>query len=144
MQKKLVRLIKNLPPRTHTKPLMQELEILSIPNLYTLRVCTEMHEYIHQLEDKNRPEHDHNYVSKTTVHHHKTRHATRHHYHVTHDMEHYTRLFTDVWNKLPLQIREKTQKEPFKQALKSYLLATQKYDDDDDDNDNERNNKVPA
>ena len=81
---------------------MQELEILSVPNLYTLRVCTEMREYIHQLEDKNRPEHDHNYISKTTVHHHATRHATQRHCHVTHDMEHYTRQFTDVLSSLIL------------------------------------------
>ena len=53
MQKKLVRLIKNLPPRTHTKPLMQELRLLSIPNLYKLRVCTEMHEYTYQPTEKN-------------------------------------------------------------------------------------------
>ena len=111
--------------------------MLSVPNLYTLRVCAEMHECIHQLED---------YISKTTVHH-ATRHATQRHYHVTHDMEHYTRQFTDIWNKLPLQIREKTQKEPFKQALKNYLLATQKYDDENEEHfltNDERNNKVPA
>ena len=112
---------------------MQELEILSAHNHYTLRVCTEMHEYIHQLEDKNRPDHDHNYINKTTVHHHATRY--------------YTRQSTDVWNKLPLQIREKTQKEPFKQALKNYLPATQKHDDDNEEHfftNDERNNMVPA
>ena len=110
---------------------MQELKILSVLNLYKLRVCSKMHEYIHQLEEKNRPEHDHNYVSKTAVHSHATRHATQRHYHVTHDMEHYTRQFTDVWNKLPLQIRDMRQKEPFKQALKNYLLATQKYENEE-------------
>ena len=55
---------------------MQELKILSIPNLYKLRVCSEMHEYIHHLEEKNRPEHDHNYVSKTAVQCIVTPHAT--------------------------------------------------------------------
>jgi hypothetical protein len=130
MQKKLVRLIKNLPPRTHTKPLMQELRLLSIPNLYKLRVCTEMHEYIYQPTEKNRPEHNHHYVRKTAVHDHATRHATQHHYHTTHNMEHYTRKFVDVWNTIPLQIRDKHQLHPFKQALKAYLLATQKYTDD--------------
>ena len=71
--------------------------------------------------------------SKTTIHNHAMRHATQHHYHVTHALEHYmyTRQFTDIWNKLPLQIRDKKQKGPFKQALKNYLLATQKYDQEE-------------
>ena len=33
IHKRIVRLIKNLPPRTHTKPLMAELKILNITNL---------------------------------------------------------------------------------------------------------------
>ncbi len=33
-QNNLIRLIKNLPPRTHTRPLMAELKILSVPSLY--------------------------------------------------------------------------------------------------------------
>ena len=37
-QKKIVRLIVNKPPRTHTKPLMNQLKILSIPYLYIYRV----------------------------------------------------------------------------------------------------------
>ena len=32
-QKKIVRLIKNAPPRTHTRPLFNELQILNIYNL---------------------------------------------------------------------------------------------------------------
>ena len=46
-QKKILRLIKNLPPRSHTKPIMKELHILNIINLYTHRVCVEMHPFIH-------------------------------------------------------------------------------------------------
>ena len=89
-----------------------------------------MHEYTYQPTEKNWPEHNHHYVRKTAVHDHATRHATQHHYHTTHNMEHYTRKFVDVWNTIPLQIRDKHQLHPFKQALKAYLLATQKYTDD--------------
>ena len=55
IQKKLIRIIENLPPRTHTKPIMQELSILSLYNLYTLRVCAEMHPHIYPKANTNRP-----------------------------------------------------------------------------------------
>ena len=48
-QKRLVRLITNSPPKTHTKPLMAQHRVLNLPNLYTLRVCTEMHLEAHKL-----------------------------------------------------------------------------------------------
>ena len=39
LQKKLIRLICNVPPRTHTAPLMQQLKTLNIYNLYTYRTA---------------------------------------------------------------------------------------------------------
>jgi hypothetical protein len=77
VQKKLIRIIKRLPPRTHTKPLMKELKILNITNLYTLRVCLEMHPYIHREIEHNRPEHNHQYLLTEHIHDHATRQATQ-------------------------------------------------------------------
>lgn len=124
-QKKLVRLIKNLPPRTHTKPLMAELKILSVPSLYTLRVCAEMHAYIHPKTALNRPEHNHHYVRTETVHQHQTRHSRQQTLHQAHNMEHYTWEYTRVWNSIPQKLRETTALSTFKRDLAEYLLAQQ-------------------
>lgn len=124
-QKKLIRLIKNLPPRTHTKPLMAELKILSVPSLYTLRVCAEMHAFIHPKVAVNRPEHSHHYVRTETIHQHLTRRSQQQTLHQTHSMEHYTREYTRVWNSIPQKLRETTAPNIFKRNLKTYLLALQ-------------------
>ena len=75
MQKKIIRLITNLPPKTHTAPLMKQLRILNLCNLYTLRVCVEMHPFIHPTKHVNRPEHNHDYISTTDIHDYKTRYS---------------------------------------------------------------------
>jgi hypothetical protein len=61
VQKKIIRIIKRQAPKSHTKPIMKELKILNLPNLYILRVCVEIHPYIHQTTQVNRPEHNHTY-----------------------------------------------------------------------------------
>ena len=53
-QKKIIRLIQNVPPRTHTKPIMQKLQILNIPKLVVLRVCVEMHP-VHRTTQQTKP-----------------------------------------------------------------------------------------
>ena len=58
VHKKIVRLIKNLPPRAHTKPIMYDLKILNIQALYVARVCTEIHPFIHPKKALNRPDID--------------------------------------------------------------------------------------
>ena len=46
--KRLIRMIRKVPARAHTKPIMRELDILTIPSLYTLRVCVEMPYHPHR------------------------------------------------------------------------------------------------
>jgi hypothetical protein len=75
-QKKILRLLKNLPPSAHTKPIMKELQILNITNLYILRTALEIHPHIHPTHEyKNRPQHDHKYTLTTQIHNHQTRQA---------------------------------------------------------------------
>ena len=131
-QKKLIRLIKNLPPRTHTKKIMADLGILNVPNLYTLRVCVEMHAFIFQTKPLNRPEHNHNYISTAQIHDYPTRHSQKMHHYVpnsrqdpTHDMTFYTKQNTHVWNTVPLEIREIQSLDSFKKALTKHLLQQQ-------------------
>ena len=131
-QKKLVRLIKNLPPRTHTRPLMIELKILGITDLYTLRVCAEMHEYIYPRKTKNRPENHHDYVSTAQVHEYPTRHSKKLHYYIPNRrekpkraMQHFTRQYTAIWNEIPEEIREMQSLGRFKKHLTNYLLENQ-------------------
>jgi hypothetical protein len=75
LQKKLIRLICNVPPRTHTAPLMQQLKTLNIYNLYTYRTAIEVHKFKHPQKEINRPQHNHNYTAITQVHSHNTRHS---------------------------------------------------------------------
>ena len=124
-QKKIIRLIKNLSPRAHTKPIMTELHILSITNLYTLRVCVEMHPFIYPKKQLNRPEHNHRYTSVSEIHSHATRYASRKHKYVSDELEHLTRKYTNVWNSLPEDLRGIRAIGAFKKKTKTYLLEEQ-------------------
>jgi hypothetical protein len=128
--KKIIRIIKNLPPRTHTKPLMTELKILNITNLYTHRVCLEMHPFIHETEQVNRPEHNHHYTPTNQVHNHLTRHSTNEHFFINNQQgpamtPHLTRKYITAWNKLPVDLRTNSSRSDFKFKLKHFLLEKQ-------------------
>ena len=112
---------------------MQELEILALTNLYILRVCSEIHPFIHQTAQKNRPEHNHDYIWTTQIHDYPTRHSLQQHHYVTnpyttkptHTIEHYTRQYTKIWNTLPTALRTNRSLPDFKIKLKKYLLEVQ-------------------
>ena len=135
--KMIIRLIKNLPPRTHTQPLMTELRILNIISLYTLRVATETHPFIHLPKRLNRPEHNHNYLTTAHIHDYPTRHSQQQHlyipntYHVhtatnaKHTIDYTTERNTRVWNSVPPEIRQITNLKAFKAKLRNYLLEKQ-------------------
>ena len=139
-QKKLIRIIKNRPPRTHTKPIMKELNILNMTNLYILRVCLEMHPFIHDTEHVNRPEHDHIYIYASQIHEHSTRYATQQHHYIpnsntirpTHEIEYLTRIYTAVWNELPLKLKLIRSRTELKTQLKQHLLNKQHSEQDPD------------
>ena len=142
--KRLVRTIRNVPARAHTKPIMTELDILTVPNLYTLRVCAEMHPFIHteapqhqqnrsqpkkrpeqKTEPMNRPQHVHHYVRTTDVHKHMTRRARKAEMHLARSNNIITQRYADVWNALPSQIREIKSRNTFKTVLKAHLMEKQ-------------------
>ena len=125
MQKKLIRLVRNVPARAHTKPIMRELEILSIPSLYTLRVCAEMHPFIHIKGEQNRPAHVHHYAYAADIHNHATRRAKTSAFHLAASTGHYTEIYTAVWNSLPADIRRIESAKTFKTVLKLHLLEQQ-------------------
>jgi hypothetical protein len=137
-QKKIVRLIANVPPRTHTKPIMNRLQILNITNLYILRTCAEMHPFIHPTKQLNRPEHDHNYPSVFQRHNYPTRHSLQNKLyianynsqkqHPTREIEHLTAKAADTWNLLPETLRSIRSIQVFKQKTKQYLLNRQNTD----------------
>ena len=133
--KRIMRLIKNAPPRTHTKPIMSELRILNLNDLYILRVCTEMHPFIYPKKPLNRPEHNHKYTSAAQVHEHDTRFSARRHIYVpyanregnndpAHGAEHFTRAFAHIWNSIPEAIRKTESLETFKAKLAEMLLQS--------------------
>jgi len=137
VHKKIIRLIKNLPPRTHTKPLMVQLRILNIINIYILRVCVEMHPFIHPRTQINRPEHNHTYIWTSQIHHYNTRQSTSRHQYIpntnkysktkkpVHTMDHLTKAYSKIWNTLPLEVRDISSLPNFKKHLKLYLLEKQ-------------------
>jgi hypothetical protein len=135
IQKKIVRLIKQLPPRTHTKPLMHQLQILNIYNLYTLRVAAETHPFIYQNSQLNRPEHNHTYTPISHIHEYPTRHSQQGNHYIparpsktrapTHHIDYTTERNTRVWNSIPEHIRNIRTLKPFKTALKQHLQELQ-------------------
>ena len=132
-QKRLVRLLKRLPPRAHTKPVMTELKLLTVYKLYTLRVCIEMHPHVHKTAKttQHQPQHDHNYISVSNIHDHNTRLARSGHQ-FAHRNHHFTKhlnsQYLDTWNALPQKLREITALAGFKTELKTYLLEQQARD----------------
>jgi hypothetical protein len=137
-QKKLIRIIMNLPPRTHTGPLMQKLHILNMTNLYILRVCTETHPFVHTTDQHDRPEHNHTYLWTAQIHEHQTRYSTQQHHYIpnkyqyskqrepVHTVEFFTEKYTQIWNTLPQELRDDTTLSSFKKKLKKHLLNKQK------------------
>jgi hypothetical protein len=136
-QKKIVRLLVNKPPRTHTAPIMQQLKILNLTNLYTQRVSSEMRPFIHRKGQLNRPAHDHQYLWASQVHEYPTRHAQAHQYYVPNPFAHprsnaatiacahLHTTYARVWNTLPQGIRDEQSNRAFKIKLKAHLLETQ-------------------
>lgn len=135
IQKKIIRLIMRVPPRTHTRPLMKQLDILDIYNLYTLRVGAEMHPFIYQDSQLNRPQHNHNYIPVSHIHEYPTRYSQQGQHYIparssrtrtpTHRIDHTTERNTRVWNSIPEQIRNIQSVKPFKTALKQHLQEIQ-------------------
>jgi hypothetical protein len=139
MQKKIVRLVKNVSPRSHTKPIMKELKILNITNLYILRVCLEMHPFVHLTKKKNRPQHDHHYIPVAQIHEYPTRHSLQRQHFIPHApskskkqkqkyghaLDHFTRCYAETWATLPEGLRIDTSHQRFKRNLKQHLLEQQ-------------------
>ena len=140
-QKKLVRLIKNLPPQTHTKPIMKELKILNIISLYILHTAMEVHPHIYSKENINRPKHDHNYISTAQIHEYGTRQTKQRKFYIPNSnllrqakitrqtakytAEHLNTKYINIWNTIPINIRENQNIRTFKKELKIYLLKEQ-------------------
>lgn len=131
--KRIIRLIVNRPPRTHTGPIMKELGIMNLQNLYIHRVCTEMHPYIHPQPNINRPEHNHYYTTVSQIHEYNTRSSAQNAIFNDHSnrtgphyaSEHLTKEYARVWNLIPQNLREINKTPKFKQELKNLLLEQQ-------------------
>lgn len=136
--KKIIRLIFNKPPRTHTEPLMKKHQILNIYNIYTLQTAAESHPFIHPQEQTlNRPHHNHHYLKISNIHSYPTKLASRGHLYIPnplnysktrspiHSLENSTSIHSHIWNELPEPLKKETKKHIFKRNLKTYLIAKQ-------------------
>jgi hypothetical protein len=138
-QKKIIRIIVNRPPGTHTGPIMTKFQILNMTNLYIHRVCVEMHPHVHHVRQLNRPEHNHNYIWTAQVHDYPTRHSRQGNHDIpnpnahrfsktkeqTHEASHFAALHSKVWNKLPTKLKDTRSIDVFKKDLKKHLLSLQ-------------------
>jgi hypothetical protein len=132
-QKKIIRLITNNPPRTHTKPLMHQLSILNLANLFILRVALELHPFVHPRDQKNRPEHIHHPFPVQEVHGHRTRLSlqqqlyipNRHSKNIAPTASYLQQTYQTIWNSLPETITMTTSLRTFKKLLREHLLAEQ-------------------
>ena len=138
-QKRLIRLMCNLPPRTHTNPLMKRHNIMNITNFYIHRSCLQMHPFIHPHTNLNRPQHNHHYLWTAQVHDYPTRHSLRGNHYIPNPnahkhsklkepaitASHYTRTLSNLWNSIPADIRDTPHRATFKKKLKQYLMDKQ-------------------
>ena len=117
---------------------MTELHILNLVNLYTLRVCAEMHPFIHPSTQPNRPQHNHDYTPTSHIHNHHTRYSIDGHLYIpntnkysltqtpTHTTDFLTEQYTNTWNTLPTHLRSIAAPTVFKKNLKLFLLDKQR------------------
>ena len=114
--KKIIRLVTNTPPRTHTRPLFAKLNTLTLTNNYIHRVCIEMHPHIFVRGNKNRPEHNHDYISTAQIHAYPTRLSQQNHQYIPnrrygaqaakHNMEYFTKQYSRIWNSIDPALRQ--------------------------------------
>lgn len=134
--KKIIRLLVNAHPLAHTAPIMADLQLLNLNNLYTLRVNCEMHPFIHPKGPLNRPKHYHHYIPSSHIHEYPTRHAYQgklfipaHVYARSGRRAHVAtanqRRYSKVWSELPEDLRTIQSVNTFKCKLATYLLKKQ-------------------
>jgi hypothetical protein len=116
---------------------MQKYKLLYIYNIYFLRMCVEMHPFIHPAKQLNRPQHNHHYFFTSDIHQYPTSSSTKnllyipnpHNYSKTyqpaHHLEESTKKHSHLWNQLPPELRLEKNVERFKKQLKLHLLQLQ-------------------
>ena len=126
IHKKIIRIICHTSPTAHTAPLYERLQILNIYNLYTLRVCAELHPHIHPSPSpQNRPQHTHHYTPVTEQHEHKTRYSQQNKQYISKRTETYEARYASIWNRLPTTLSLEPNRKKFKVLLKHHLQAQQ-------------------
>ena len=125
VHKRIVRILSRQSPRAHTGPIMQRLKILNINKLYKLRVCAEMHPFIHPKKDLNRPEHAHHYTAVADTHTHATRYATNGAKFRAQNQDYFTEKYIAMWNSVPDNIQATKSYKCFTKVLLAHLLEKQ-------------------
>jgi len=138
-QKRIIRLLLNLPPRAHTKPLMRKLQILNINNLYIHRTCMFMHPFMYPKPSCNRPKHNNHPTTAAQIHDYPTRFSRAKHCFIpnplshkysttkttTHQTSHLASQALQIWNTLPAALRAIPSRVVFGKDLKKLLLERQ-------------------
>ena len=134
IQKRLVRAIAKVGYRTPTRNLFTELNFLTVPYLFILRVCTEMHPFITQRSagvevNAGHIHHIHHYQPAGAHHRYPSRHAAAEHkLRITRGMDPLAKRYATIWNNIPGTIRSITHIKQFSAMLKLDLINKQSID----------------
>ena len=122
LQKKVIRIISGVPPRSHTDPLFSDLKILKFNNLYRYYVAL----FMYKLTLGKLPNIFPMFVLNSHVHEHGTRQA--HHYHLPPCRTNLIKMSLSfqgpqIWNELVLNIDVDCAVSTFKNRLKMYIAT---------------------
>ena len=122
-QKKIVRIISGVPPRTHTKPLFSKLKILTLDGIYRYMLALFMYKYVN---DMIPPLFD-MFIVNADIHHYNTRNHTLLHVPLcTTKRSQQTVRYTGVklWNLLATSIDVNCKIGTFKKHLKEFIITS--------------------
>ena len=124
LQKKIVRIICGVPPRTHSQPLFKELKILNISDIYIYNIGLFMYKYINQMSP---PIFD-MFVLNSDIHSYGTRNSNMFHIPACPtNRSQKTLKYTGAkcWNSISSGISTNCKIGTFKKHLRSYILSNQ-------------------
>ena len=113
LQKRVIRVMNGVPPRTHTSPLFYSNGLLKIQDIYNLNVGLFM--YDQQLSGQFIRTHDYNTRNRDSLLPNQVRRTVCEHSLLV--------AGPNIWNSIPINIQNATSRSSFKKRYKNYLLS---------------------
>ena len=123
LQKKAVRIVSGVPPRTHTKPLFEDMNILTISQIFNYSLGMFMYKVVNHMMP---PLFNHLFISTSNVHEHHTRQSDRLYVPLcptTRSQRGIRYQGTSIWNLLSRKFDVSCKISTFKKYLKKFILS---------------------